>query len=175
MGRTVQLAVGLAGVLLGAWPAAAADLAAFVGHYAYSGSRMEQQALSDEVDRAIGQLNFLLQPLARMAVDKRKLTPQAITIRWDGRRIGIQTPPAGFSETPADGSPVTVSSQGRTITLRRFLDHGVLMAVNQANDGVSTTAMRLTADRQRLTVHTVLETRYVPTPISVTLTYLRQR
>jgi hypothetical protein len=175
MALNIRIVAGLASVLLWGLPAEASDLAAYVGHYVYAGSQAEQQALSAEVDRAIGQLNFLLRPLARLAVNKQQLTPQSVIIRWDGRVIGIQTSPAGDSETLADGSPVTVTSQGRTITMRRFLTPRGLIAESRASEGVSTTTLTLSADRRILNLHTVLATPYVPTPISVTLTYRRQR
>jgi hypothetical protein len=174
MGRKKRIVASLASVLLWSQPAAAVDLAAFVGHYAYAGAPAEQQALSAEVDRAIGLLSPWLRPVARLAVDKRKLTPKSVSIRWDGRLIGIQTTPEGISETPADGSPVTVTSLGRTITMRRHLAGGALIAESRSGDGVSTTTMTLSSARRILTLRSVLETSYVPSPIAVTLTYRRQ-
>src|SRR4051794_35517503 len=108
-----RIAASLAGILLWSQPASAVDLADFVGHYAYAGSQGEQQALSAELDRAISELNFWLRPLARLAVSRLQVTPQSVVIRWDGRVLGIQTSPEGISETLADGTPVTVTSQGR--------------------------------------------------------------
>ena len=175
MGLKTRIVASLVSVLLLNRPTAAIELPAFVGRYTYAGSQAEQQALSAEVDRAISQLNFFLRPVARLAVNQQQLTPKTIAISWDGRLIGIQTTPEGISATPADGSPVTVSGQGRTVTMRRYLAQGALIVESRSSDGVSTTRMTLSSGRSILVLRTVVVTRYVPTPISVTLTYRRQR
>ncbi|MBC7542062.1 MAG: hypothetical protein H7338_04960 [Candidatus Sericytochromatia bacterium] len=170
-----RIVAGLASVLLSSQPAAAVSLADFVGQYVYAGSQDERQAILAEVDRAISELSFFLRPLARMAVKSLELTPKSIAIRWDGRLVGIQTSPAGISETPADGSLVTMNSLGRTITMQRQLTQDTLVEVTRSSDGDSNTKMTLTSGKSVLNIRSVLVTHHIPTPITLKLTYRRQR
>ena len=175
MGGTRRTAVGLRVItLLWVVPAHADDVAAFVGRYTYVGTAAEQRALSAEVDRTIDQLNPLLRPLARLAVDKRKMTPQTILITREGALIGIQAPPHPLRLSPTDGRPVTVDNQGHTATIRRHLAGRVLIEESDSKRGHSRTTITLSANGQRLTMRSVVATPHAPLPLTITLTYRRQ-
>ncbi len=175
MGDISRVTVGLAVLsLLWGVPAKADDVAPFVGRYTYAGTAAEQKALAAEVDRTIDQLNPLLRPLARLAVDKRKMTPETIIISRQGGMIGIQAPPHPLRLSPTDGRPVTVDNQGHTATIRRHLEGRVLIEESDSQRGHSRTTIRLSADGQRLTMRSVVATPHAPLPLTITLTYRRQ-
>jgi hypothetical protein len=174
MGLKRRMAAALASAALGTMPAVAADLDDFVGHYAYAGTAAEQKALSAEVDRTIDQLNPLLRPLARLAVDRSKMTPQTIIIRLEGKSIGMQAPPHPERVSPTDGSPVSFTQQGHLATIRRRLEGRVLIEESDSKGGHSRTAISLSANGQRLTMRSVVSTPHAPLPLKITLTYRRQ-
>lgn len=171
----------LAVVLVGSlWPASAfaQPIAELEGTYVYVGGQVQRDRAHEAVENVVDQMGAISRAFARNKLHSACTVPRRIVFAPQGNNLTISLAPAPARTSQLDGTSVNFqNTEGQTVTMHRVIrgEDTIIETIDAARDSRRVITYRFSADRSRLTVRWQVENpRYLPTPITYTLSFRRQ-
>ena len=154
-------------------PMRAESAARFGGTWEYVGGESEHQGLLEAIERCVGQLNFLLRPLARRRLVNSSPIPSQVIIQAEASQVSIQQGQGPALSSPLGSVVPATSAEGDRIDLSYRMQEDALVQRVANPEGARQTVYRLDPDGQRLQAQVTTSSHFFPRALVYELTIER--